>query len=269
MNGELWVFGPDQPSSSHGSAELEETEASPTGGVIDSQRQNHGKRRYPGFDAGKKTKGRKRHIIVDTLGLVVGLAVAPLGSKSVNPQGTAIVDPDYLWMSYSIDKIPLHGPDGYNVVVETPRGSRTKFAFDAETGLFRAKKLLAVGFAFPFAFGFFPSTYAEDGDPLDVLLLTDADIPMGSLVRCRLIGGIAMEEKSDDETRRNDRLLAVPLLQHQDRPPYELSDLPAFELKDIEDFLVAYQTADGKDTHIVARLDKAEAERVIGRAVRS
>ena len=64
----------------------------------------------------------------------------------------------------------------------------------SETGLFLAKKLLAMGFAFPFPFGFFPSTKAEDGDPLDVLLLTDADLPTGSLVRCRLIGGIAMEE---------------------------------------------------------------------------
>lgn len=163
----------------------------------------------------------------------------------------------------SIDKIPLHAPDGYNVVVETPRGSRIKFAYDPETGLFRAKKLLAMGFAFPFSFGFFPSTCAQDGDPLDVLLLTDVGLPMGSLVQCRLIGGIAIEESVEGETRRNDRLLAVPLLQHQDRPPGELSDMPSAELKDIEDFLVAYQAADGKDTKVTARLNKAEAESVV------
>lgn len=55
-------------------------------------------------------------------------------------------------MTVAIDKIPLHAPDGYNVVVETPRGSRTKFAYDPEIGMFRAKKLLAMGFAFPFPF---------------------------------------------------------------------------------------------------------------------
>ncbi|MGN6768093.1 MAG: inorganic diphosphatase [Rhizobiaceae bacterium] len=169
-------------------------------------------------------------------------------------------------MASSLDKIPLYAHDGYNVVVETPRGSRTKFAYDPETGLFRAKKLLAMGFAFPFAFGFLPSTCGEDGDPLDVLLLTDADLPMGSLVGCRLIGGIAIEEMVADGRHRNDRLLAVPLLRHRDRPPYELSDVPSAQLTDIEDFLVGYQAADGKDAKVKARLDKAEAESIVREA---
>jgi len=169
-------------------------------------------------------------------------------------------------MTVAIDKIPLHAPDGYNVVVETPKGSRTKFAYDPEIGMFRAKKLLAMGFAFPFPFGFFPSTRAEDADPLDVLLVTDADLPLGSLVRCRLLGGIAMEATKQGNIVRNDRLLAVPLLLHQDRPPFELSDMPAAELKDIEDFLVAYQAADGKQARVVGRLDRAEAESVVRKA---
>jgi inorganic pyrophosphatase len=166
-------------------------------------------------------------------------------------------------MPTSIDKIPLHAPDGYNVVIETPRGSRTKFAYDVETGLFRAKKLLAMGFAFPFPFGFFPSTAAEDGDPLDVMLLTDADLPMGSLVRCRVLGGFALEDLAEGSVRRNDRLLAVPLLLHQDRPPYDLSDLPAEQLKDLEDFFLGYPAADGKQARVVGRLDKANAEKII------
>lgn len=169
-------------------------------------------------------------------------------------------------MTVAIDKISLHAPDGYNVVVETPRGSRTKFAYDPEIGMFRAKKLLAMGFAFPFPFGFFPSTRAEDADPLDVLLVTDADLPTGSLVRCRLLGGIAMEETKQGNTVRNDRLFAVPLLLHQDRPPFELSDMPAAELKDIEDFLVAYQAADGKKAKVVGRLDRTEAVSLVRKA---
>jgi len=172
-------------------------------------------------------------------------------------------------MKTSIDKISLHAAGGYNVVVETPRGSRIKFAYDSETGLFRAKKLLAMGFTFPFPFGLFLSTRADDGDPLDVLLLTDADLPVGSLVRCRLLGGIAMEESIEGKTKRNDRLLAVPLLRHQDRPPYELLEIPGAELKDIEEFFVSYQAADGKDVKVVARLDRSEAESIISKAERS
>jgi hypothetical protein len=78
-------------------------------------------------------------------------------------------------------------------------GKPDQFAYDPETGLFQAKKLLAMGFAFPFAFGFLPSTRGEDGNPLDVLILTEADLPMGSLVRCRLIGGVAIEESAHGE----------------------------------------------------------------------
>lgn len=166
-------------------------------------------------------------------------------------------------MIASIDKISLHVPGGYNVVVETPRGSRTKFAYDPQTGLFRAKKLLAMGFAFPFAFGFFPSTRGQDGDPLDVLLLTDAYLPMGTLVRCRPIG---VEQSDGNETQRNDRLFVVPLLRHQDCPPYELSDLPSEELKDLENFFVWYQAADTKVVKIVGHLGKAEAENIIAQA---
>jgi inorganic pyrophosphatase len=169
-------------------------------------------------------------------------------------------------MHAPIDGIALHVEGGYNVVVETPRGSRTKFAYDSETGLFRAKNLLAMGFAFPFPFGFFPSTKAQDGDPLDALLITDADLPTGSLIRCRLLGGIAMERSSEGNSQRNDRLLAVPLLMHQDRPPYALSDIPSAELKDLEDFLVAYHVADGKEAKVVGRMNKAEAESVVRKA---
>lgn len=186
----------------------------------------------------------------------------------IRAKGTRVADAGYLPMTLAIDKIPLNAPEGYNVVVETPKGNRTKFAYETETGLFLAKKLLAMGFAFPFPFGFLPSTEAEDGDPLDVLLITDADLATGSLVRCRLLGGIAMEETKDGNSFRNDRLLAVPLLLHQDRPPFELSDMPAAQLKEIEDFLVAYQAADGKRARIVDRLDKAAAEAVVAKAAR-
>lgn len=189
------------------------------------------------------------------------------GLNSIRPRGTHAHERHCLGMSVPIEQISLYVTDGYNVVVETPRGSRTKFAYDPEKGLFLAKKLLALGFAFPFPFGFFPSTQAEDGDPLDVLLLTDAELPTGSLVRCRILGGIAIEQSSKGKNQRNDRLLAVPLL-HLDRPPDELSDLPRAELNDVEDFLVAYQAADGKKAKVVRRLDKSEAEDVVRKAAR-
>jgi inorganic pyrophosphatase len=86
-----------------------------------------------------------------------------------------------------LDGVPTFEADGrtLNMLIETPRGSRGKFKFDEATGLYQLHKLLPFGFFFPFHFGFIPHTRGEDGDPLDILLLLDMDIPQGSLVHAR------------------------------------------------------------------------------------
>ncbi len=81
-------------------------------------------------------------------------------------------------------------------VIETPKGSRSKFDYDEESGLFRLAGLLPEGMSFPLDFGFFPSTKAEDGDPLDVLVLHDEPIPVGALLTIRLIGVIEVDQTS-------------------------------------------------------------------------
>ncbi|HEY2456826.1 MAG TPA: inorganic diphosphatase, partial [Candidatus Acidoferrum sp.] len=73
-------------------------------------------------------------------------------------------------------------------VVETPKGSRNKYEFDSADRTFTLKRVLPAGMAFPYDFGFFPSTLADDGDPLDVLLLMDEPAFCGCVVNCRLIG---------------------------------------------------------------------------------
>jgi inorganic pyrophosphatase len=69
-------------------------------------------------------------------------------------------------------------------IIETPKGSRNKFDYDPETNLFMLAGLLPEGMMFPFDFGFIPSTLAEDGDPLDILVLMDAPAHAGCLSRC-------------------------------------------------------------------------------------
>ncbi|MER9597240.1 inorganic diphosphatase [Mesorhizobium sp. M0244] len=179
-----------------------------------------------------------------------------------------MVEPDYPEMNESIDNISLYVAGGYNFAVETPRGSQTQNARDAETGVLRAKKLLAVGFAFPFSFGFLGSTQADEGDPLKVLLPTDADLAIGSLLRCRVLGGTATQKSSVGPAKRNNRLMAVPLLLHQDDPPYEFVDMPPDKVNDVEDFFVACQAAVGKAAKIVGHLDKSEAQSIVREAVR-
>lgn len=80
------------------------------------------------------------------------------------------------------------------VVIETPKGSRNKFAFDPKEGIFELKKVLPAGMAFPYDFGFVPSTKADDGDPVDVLVLMDEPAFAGCVLTCRVIGVIEGDE---------------------------------------------------------------------------
>src|SRR3954471_14147255 len=99
--------------------------------------------------------------------------------------------------------------DIIHAVIETPQGSRNKYKYDEESGLFILKKVLPAGSQFPYSFGFIPKTLAEDGDPLDVLVLADEPVPVGCIVPCRLIGVLRAEQGKGHRMTRNDRLIAV------------------------------------------------------------
>src|SRR3954469_6625001 len=86
-----------------------------------------------------------------------------------------------------------------NVIIETPKGSRNKFDFDEELGLFKLGGVLPAGAVFPFDFGFVPATRGGDGDPLDVLVLMDEPAFVGCLVAARLIGVIEAEQAEGGE----------------------------------------------------------------------
>src|SRR5580658_9057617 len=102
---------------------------------------------------------------------------------------------------------PINKKDGLlQVIVETPKGSRNKFAFDPEQEVFALKKVLPAGMTFPYDFGFIPSTRAEDGDPTDVLVLMDEPAFPGILVTCRVIGVIEGEQGKKKKGQRNDRI---------------------------------------------------------------
>lgn len=95
------------------------------------------------------------------------------------------------------------------VVIETPKGSRNKYAYDPEQKIIALSRVLPAGMIFPYDFGFVPSTKAEDGDPLDVLILMDAPAFPGCLVEARLIGALEGQQVQSGKKRRNDRLIAV------------------------------------------------------------
>jgi inorganic pyrophosphatase len=95
------------------------------------------------------------------------------------------------------------------VVIETPKGSRNKFAFDPDEHIFELKKVLPAGMTLPYDFGFVPSTKADDGDPVDVLVLMDEPAFPGGVLTCRPIGVIEGEQGDKKDKERNDRIVAV------------------------------------------------------------
>src|SRR6202158_4103631 len=95
------------------------------------------------------------------------------------------------------------------VVIETPKDSRNKYAFDPEQKVFELKKVLPAGMTFPYDFGFIPRTKADDGDPVDVLVLMDEPAFSGCVLKCRPIGVIQGEQGVKKKTVRNDRIIAV------------------------------------------------------------
>src|SRR6187551_1453936 len=101
-----------------------------------------------------------------------------------------------------------------NVVIDTPKGSRNKYAFDFKIDAYKLKAVLPHGSVFPFDFGSIPGTVADDGDPLDVLVLMDEPAFVGCLVEVKLLGVIEAEQTEDGKIERNDRLIGVAAKSH-------------------------------------------------------
>src|ERR1700734_1153071 len=147
---------------------------------------------------------------------------------------------------------PIDKKDGIlQVIVETPKGSRNKFAFDPDQGIFALKKVLPGGMVFPYDFGFLPQTVAPDGDAIDVLLLMDEPAFPGIAVRARLIGVIEGEQLDGKKKIRNDRLVAVADANHMYANIRRLKDLPAKWIKELQNFFVNYHALEGKEYRLL------------------
>jgi len=155
---------------------------------------------------------------------------------------------------------PLDKKDNLlQVIIETPRLSRNKFAFDPSQRIFSLKAVLPAGMVFPYDFGFLPRTLAEDGDPIDVLVLMDEPAFPGVLVTSRLIGVIEGEQVEGKKRIRNDRLVAVSEANHQYANIKRLDDLPKRFVKELEDFLVNYHRLEGKEYKLLGCKGSAAA----------
>ena len=157
--------------------------------------------------------------------------------------------------------------DAHNVIVDTPRGSRNKYAYDETTGLWTLGKLLPAGMSFPHDFGFIPGTRGGDGDPLDVLVLADEGTFVGCWIRVRLVGVVKLEQKQRGKTERNDRVLAVPIYHNRTVELESVADLDAEKRAEIQHFLVAYHALDRVHVTLLGTGGPDEARAIVEMAM--
>ena len=155
-----------------------------------------------------------------------------------------------------------------NIVIDTPQGSRNKFAWDEKRLLFELSGVLPAGAVFPYDFGFIPNTRGGDGDPLDVLVLMDEPAFVGCLVRSRLLGVIEAEQTEKGETERNDRLIAVASKSRTHGDLKSLTDLSPKLLDEIEHFFISYNEVKGKKFKPLGRYGPERARRLVLRGRR-
>ncbi len=165
--------------------------------------------------------------------------------------------------------LPPFEPDdhaGLTVIIETPKGSRNKYAYDPEERIFTLRKVLPAGMSFPYDFGFVPSTLAGDGDPLDVLVLMDEPAFPGCKLTCRMVGVIEGEQGAKKERERNDRVVAVENGNHSYAHVKRIDDLGKKFEREIEEFFVNYHHLTGKEYRVLALKGPAAADRCVKRA---
>jgi inorganic pyrophosphatase len=150
-----------------------------------------------------------------------------------------------------------------DVVVETPRGSKYKYKFDEEQKRFRVKKILPSGLAFPYDFGFIPGTKGDDGDPLDILIISEDSFLHGSIVQCEIIGAIKASQTSDDETVRNDRIISVPVMTMEKDKDVTLEDFSKQKIRELENFFIYYNKMEKKEFKPLGILSAKETWKMI------
>nr|MBP3724482.1 inorganic diphosphatase [Campylobacter sp.] len=159
-------------------------------------------------------------------------------------------------------------PDKINAVIEIPYGSNIKYEIDKESGAVVVDRVLYSAMFYPANYGFVPNTLADDGDPADILVLNEYSLQAGSVIPCRLIGVLVME----DESGMDEKLLAVPVSKID--PKFEniksLDDLPRATLDKIKNFFETYKLLEpGKWVKVTGFKDAKSAEEILDKAIKN
>ena len=146
-------------------------------------------------------------------------------------------------------------PNIINVIIEIPKGSKNKYELDKETGLIMLDRAMHTSQDYPFDYGFMPQSHWEDGDPLDVVVLTTYPLSPGVLVKVRPVAIVNMVDDGDSDAK----IIAVPVKDPRWDHVQDLSDVNKHTIKEIEHFFLTYKQIQKKEVSIDSIGNKAEA----------
>ena len=165
-----------------------------------------------------------------------------------------------IWHDMSPARI---SPDDFIAVIEIEKGSKKKYELDKETGHIILDRILYTSTHYPANYGLIPRTYADDGDPLDVLVLCSEILDPLTLVQCYPIGYISML----DGGKNDEKIIAIPFADPTYNTYKDISELPRHLFDEMSHFFSVYKTLEGKETVAGDVKGREEAQKVIQAAI--
>ena len=165
-----------------------------------------------------------------------------------------------IWHDISGDRIAA---DNFSVLIEIPKGSNCKYELDKETGLLKLDRILYTATHYPQNYGFIPHTYADDGDPLDVLLICSVPIQPMTLVQAYPIGNIRMI----DGGKLDDKIIAIPFSEPNYNNIKNIDELPQHIFEEIMHFFTVYKQLENKQTDVQSLSDRDSAVKIVQDAI--
>ncbi|MCL2227398.1 MAG: inorganic diphosphatase [Oscillospiraceae bacterium] len=165
-----------------------------------------------------------------------------------------------VWHNVNPDRIKPHDFLG---VIEISEGSKTKYELDKETGALILDRVLYTSTIYPANYGFIPRTFADDSDPLDILVLCSEKIQPMSLVRCYPIGAIIMV----DDDARDEKIISLPFNDPRYNTYHDISELPSHVFDEMTHFFSVYKRLEHKETAVSEVVGKDDAVMMVKQAM--
>ncbi len=165
-----------------------------------------------------------------------------------------------IWHNISAGRITSKKFEAY---IEIPKGCKAKYELDKETGLLRLDRVLYTSTVYPANYGFIPRTLADDGDPLDVLVLCGETMYPTTLVECYPIGVITMVDGGD----LDEKIIAIPFQDPTYNNYYDIHELPQHIFQEMMHFFEVYKSLEHKQTTVKEICHRDEAMEIIAKCI--